>query len=91
MSDSELGSLQGQQGVSRGHLKVGGGSASGEVTPDRCATGDPSVTHLGRGKMFLKTISSDNLLPIGIGERGVFGVGSVPDAKLPSCQYMKNI
>ena len=32
-----------------------------------------------------------HLLPTGSEEREVFGVGSIPVAILPSCQYMKNI
>ena len=32
-----------------------------------------------------------HLLPTGSEEREVLGVGSVLDAILPSCQYMKNI
>ena len=31
-----------------------------------------------------------NLLPTGSEEREVLGVGSIPVAILPSCQYMKN-
>ena len=54
------------------------GLVSGRPCPETGAQSDTSVGDTSR-----------ELLPTGSEERGVLGVGSIPVAILPSCQYMK--